>query len=376
MERRQDRANHMMTRADDQINQAKVDNYKGGIFAPIQYVSNLSPGYGVIGTYPFSYDGIWVSADFESSEPAFTGPSPLTAQSRRCLAVHQYDRGEEWAGWTDSLTEQNLPFLSRPQGRSYPFKINWDTSASASGSKLVFKYDGGNMLYSYGYRIFQGMSFTYDWKRGQLLIQATISAYDEPEWSYAAYTNGSINAGTGWTGPQVKYRSFKVKEYITVTCNHWMDFDPDNPPFSGNAGSITVPGTMQQLKINISGLPTAVVEDPGVEHGTGGYPDYFLPDYLKGYPYSTWYPEGSNPNQYCSNPYSEGPESSASSICSSGPATFTFRWDKPTAECIHNPYNLIPPRIPDPDYPDDPTKTIPNPDYTLCVYKHWDEYDK
>jgi hypothetical protein len=349
MERRQDRANHMMARSSEQIEQAKVDNYKGGIFSPIQNVGNLQPGYGVIGTYPFGFDGLWVSADFESSEPAFTGPSPSTAQSRRCLAVHQYDRGEEWAGWTDQTNGQNLPFLSRTQGRSYPFKVTWDTSASAAGSKWVFKYDGGNMLASYAYRIFQGMSFTYDWKRGQLRIQASIEAYDRPECHYAVYLD---------YGSWPKDASVSVDESIVVRCDHWIDFDPDNPPFSGDAGSITVPGTMQQTRKDISKLPTAMVISPKNDEAT----PIPLPEHLNGYPYDTYYPPGSG-------------FGSTSDIDTTGPATFTFRWDKPTAECFINPYNLIPPRIPNPDYPNDPTQTIPNPNYVECIYKHWDEYD-
>ena len=359
----------MMARCNEQINQAKVDNYKGGIFAPIQNVGKLASGYNVIGTYPFAFDGIWVSAAFESSEPTFTGPTPLTAQSRQCLAVHQYDGGEEWAGYNSFSEQSNLPFFSRPQSQNYPFKVTWDTTASAAGSKWVFAYDSGDMLNSYWYRIFQPMSFTYDWKRGKLRIRATIEAYDKPIWDYTRYTNGEVNAGTGWTGPQIKSGRFILDEHITVTCDHWLDFDPDNPPFSGNAGSLTVPAKMQQLKVNISGLPTAVIEDPG---GTVGYPPGFLPDYLEGYPYGTWYPEGSNPNQGCA---ADGSGGTASSICSSGPATFTFRWDKPTAECFINPYNLNPPTLPDPDYPNDPSRTIPNPNYVQCIFQHWDEYD-
>lgn len=41
----------MMTRADDQINQMTVDNYKGGIFSPIQNVGNLASGYGPFKTF-------------------------------------------------------------------------------------------------------------------------------------------------------------------------------------------------------------------------------------------------------------------------------------------------------------------------------------
>lgn len=354
MERRQDRANHMMTRSSDQIDQAKVDNYKGGIFAPIENVGKLESGYNVIGVYPFSYDGIWVSAAFESSEPTFTGPTPLTAQSRQCLAVHQYDGGEEWAGYNSFSEQSNLPFFSRPQSRNYPFKVTWDTTASAAGSKWVFAYDGGNMLNSYWYRIFQPMSFTYDWKRGKLNIKASISAHDIIKYPYTIYGWRWVQQQDlpGSYAPYISTGYKDVEEWIYVTCDYWLDFDPDNPPFSGEAGSITVPATFNQLKINLNGLPLADLQlkDPDDPNGPDAFPQELLPDWLKGNP-SGYHPAGTNFNQYCAVPGVEGSVNSASSICSSGPATFTFRWDKPSEACLD----------------DDPM--------TECVWKHWDEYD-
>lgn len=88
MERRQDRANHMMTRSSDQIDQAKVDNYKGGIFAPIQNVGNLASGYGPFKTFakkvkvrlisdnPLGFGPIW----YEPQESGFYYPPYSTSQ--------------------------------------------------------------------------------------------------------------------------------------------------------------------------------------------------------------------------------------------------------------------------------------------------------
>ena len=286
MERRQDRANHMMTRADDQINQAKVDNYKGGIFAPIENIGDLQPGYGVIGTYPFAYDGLWIKATF----PYFPNES---------------DRWDYPVDYYNTTYWEKVPyyqgFNSEPFAYMDPSWMGYHISGANYEDKSSYFYPYSSSRFTRnegavsGEQIQNNVHFYYDWIRGQLQLNCTI---------YRAYVER-------YGGPTL---GAYTRHYVSATCQSWIDFDPNDPPFSFNSGSITVPGTCAQ------------------------YRDLDMP-------------QGSKPQDY-----------------DIVPAEFTFRWDSPTEECAFPK----PPTLPDPN---DPDKTIPNPDYKPCIYKHWDEFD-
>jgi hypothetical protein len=294
MERRQDRANHMMARSSEQIEQAKVDNYKGGIFSPIQNVGNLQPGYGVIGTYPFGFDGLWIKATF----PYFPNES-----DRWDLPTDYYNttywekipyyegfnsdpyayRDPSWLGFVYAYASNSD--YQNPSSYSYPF-------STARNNVYVYNRTQGQIL---GETIINDIRFVYDWKRGQLQLNYNF---------FRGFFEGYGGATTGgyW------------RHWVDATCESWIDFNPNDPPFSFNSGSITAPGTCLQWRW-LDGLQGDKPQDYGIV-----------------------------------------------------PAEFTFRWDSPTDACAFPK----PPALPDPN---DPDKTIPNPDYKPCIYKHWDEFD-